>query len=89
VAAGTDGYHLWLVLSLVLQLSHVARAAEVEEGEWTANGEGKEERDKSFTMKLSGSIGPSSTRCEIVEVVEHFDEEAFIAVKGKTRIVRH
>jgi len=57
-------------------------------GEWSPvdeGAEGVESRDLSFTMTLSGAVGPSQTSCNIVETIEHYDEDTYIAVQALTR----
>ncbi|KZP19416.1 hypothetical protein FIBSPDRAFT_932916 [Athelia psychrophila] len=61
---------------------------DVKIGEWAPvdeGAEGIESRKLSFTMTLSGAVGPSQTSCNIVETIEHYDEDAYIAVQALTR----
>ncbi|KAF7974412.1 hypothetical protein HWV62_12268 [Athelia sp. TMB] len=64
------------------------RRTDEEIGEWAPveeGGEGVEIRELSFTMPLSHAVGPSQTVCNIVETIEHYDEDSYIAVQALTR----
>lgn len=42
-------------------------------------------REMTYTKPINGSIGPSKTKCEITETVEHFDLEDYVQILQVSR----